>query len=218
MIVPKQNVREYAYGLAHRLAREKLAAIADIESQCRKSGARYLPAEKSVVLEHLNRSYQISFPQGEVMLVGSDEAVPARDKILVLHYFINARGTPLSGRMITYKELQEGINYYPTFFKRAISPVVDNFRDKPEMLPEVAKKLGGEKADFGDIATTIYAFPRVPVTFVLWLGDGEFPPDGNIMFDSTITDYLPTEDITILCEIIAWRLVRLLKTGGDNPG
>jgi len=127
-------------------------------------------------------------------------------------------GRPPTGRRITFKELPEGINYYPAFFKRAIEPVINHFKDQPQDLLEAAKTLGGRKAGYGDIAVTIDAFPRVPLTIVLWRGDAEFAPDGNIMFDSTIPDYLPTEDITILCEIIAWRLVRLLKTGGDNPG
>jgi hypothetical protein len=218
LTIPERNVREYAHGLAYRLACEKLAGIADIEQQCRRSGARYLSAEKSVTIDHLNCSYKISVPHGEISLVNSEEAVPIRDKILILHYFTRAGGTPLTGRIITYKELHEGINYYPTFFKRAIDPIINHFRDKPQKLLEVAKIMGGGKADYGDIAVTIYGFPRVPVTIVLWSGDNEFAPDGNIMFDSTIPDYLPTEDITILCEIIAWRLVKLSKTGGDNPG
>lgn len=216
--VPERNVREYAHGLAYKIACERLAGIADIEQQCRKSGACYLPAEKSVIIDHLTRSYRINIPGGEVSLANSDEAVPLRDKILILHYFTRAAGTPLSGNIITYKELHEGINYYPTFFKRAIAPVINNFKDEPERLLAVAATLGGHKSDYGDIAVTINAFPYVPLTIVLWRGDKEFPPDGNIMFDSTISDYLPTEDITIICEIIAWKLVRLLKTGGDSPG
>ena len=140
-----------------------------------------------------------------------------RDKILVLHYFTRAGGRPPTGRRITYKELPEGINYYPAFFKRAIEPVINHFKDQPQDLLEAAKTLGGRKAGYGDIAVTIDAFPRVPLTIVLWRGDAEFAPDGNIMFDETIPDYLPTEDITILCEIVAWKLVRLLETRGDNP-
>ena len=216
--LPIENVREYAHGLAYKLACEQLAHITDIEEQCRKSGARYLPTEKSAIIEHLNRSYRISFPGGEVALVNDTEAVPVRDKILILHYFTHAAGIPLSGNFITYKELQVGINYYPTFFKRAIDPIINHFKDEPQKLLDAAKTIGGHKVDFGDIAVTFNAFPHVPITIVLWHGDKEFPPDGNIMFDSTITDYLPTEDITILCEMIAWKLVRLLKTGGDTPG
>ncbi len=226
--VPEPGVREIAHGMAYQLAREQLARITDLEGQCRKSGARYIPETKTIIIAHLNRAYRIDQAGGEVSLVDSTEAVPVRDKILILHYFLRAGGAPLTGRFITYKELQEGINYYPTFFKRAIDPIVASFKDKPQKLLEIAATMGGHKSDYGDTAVTIDAFPRVPITIVLWLGDGEFPPEGNILFDSAITDYLPTEDITILCEVIAWKLVRLarqsldngglLKTGGGNPG
>ncbi|GAI34732.1 unnamed protein product, partial [marine sediment metagenome] len=48
-------------------------------------------------------------------------------------------------------------------------------------------------------------------TLVLWRGDEEFPPSGSIMFDATISDYLSAEDITVLCQTIAWKLVKSLK-------
>jgi hypothetical protein len=218
LTVPEPGVRAIAHGLAYQLACEKLATISDIAEQCRKSGARYLPDEKCVVIDHLNRSYRISIPRGDISLENSGEVVPARDKILILHYFTRASGAPLSGKMITYKELQEGINYYPTFFKRAIDPIINHFKDQPQKLPDVAATLGGHRVDYGDIAVAFNVFPRVPLTIVLWRGDKEFPPNGNILFDSTIQNYLPTEDITILCEAIAWKLVRFLKTGGDSSG
>ena len=218
LTVPEPGVRSIAHEMAYKIAREQLAGIEDIGEQCRKSSTRHIPEEKAVIVDHLHRSYKISVPGGEVSLVVSEEAVPVRDKILILHYFIHARGTPLTGNIITYKELHDGINYYPTFFKRAIEPVVASFKDTPEKLFEIAGALGGHRSDFGDTAVTIDAFPCVPLTIVLWRGDSEFPPDGNIMFDSTIADYLPTEDITIVCEKIAWTLVRLLKTGGGTPG
>ena len=134
----------------------------------------------------------------------------------MLHYFTLAKGTPLSNKVITYKELPEGASYFPTFAKRAIKPLLDHFGKEPHRLIDVARKLGGHKADYGDLAVTINAFSRVPITLVLWQGDEEFSPEGNMLFDSTISDYLPTEDINVLCETIAWRLVRLL--GGDNHG
>lgn len=215
-ILPAQPVREYAHGLAYKIASEQLAGVKDLEEQCRKSGARYVPAGNSVIIEYLNRPYRINIADGEIKLVDSSEAVPIRDKILILHYFLRAAGTPLSGNLITYKELHEGISYYPTFFKRAINPIVTHFKDEPEKLLATAAALEGVKSNLGDIAVTIKALPYVPLTIVLWQGDKEFSPDGNIMFDSTITDYLPTEDITILCEMLAWKLVKLLKTGGDS--
>ena len=218
LTLPEQNVREYAHGLAYKLACEQLANIADIEQQCLKSGAQYIPSQKVIIIDHLNQSYRISFPDGEVSLTTGEEAVLMRDKILILHYFTRAKGTPLSNKMITYKELPDGINYFPVFAKRAIKPIVNYFGTEPHRLVDIAGTLGGHQADYGDAAVTINAFSRVPITIVLWQGDEEFTPEGSIMFDSTISDYLTNDDIHTLCEIIAWRLVRLLKTGGDSPG
>jgi hypothetical protein len=216
LTIPELNVREYAHGLAYQLAREQLAGIDDIEQQCRKSGTEYLP-EKAIIIKHLNQSYRIHLPDGEVSYLTGDGTVPLRDKILLLHYFTQAKGTPLSGKLITYKELPDGINYFPVFAKRAIKPLVTFFGNKPEQLLKTAEALGGYKSDYGDVAVTMEAFPQVPVTIALWHGDEEFAPEGSLLFDSTITDYLTNDDIHTLCENITWRLVRLLK-GGDKSG
>ena len=74
-----------------------------------------------------------------------------------------------------------------------------------------AASLGGRRADYGDAAVAIDAFPRVTVTFVLWRGDSEFPAEGSILFNSNVSDYLSNDDIHALCENIAWRLVRLAR-------
>jgi hypothetical protein len=216
--LPGQNVREYAHELAYKLAREQLAGIKNIEQQCRQSGALYIPSEKAIIINYLNQSYRISFPDGEVSLTAGEKAVTMRDKILILHYFTRAKGTPLSDKTITYKELPDGVNYFPVFAKRAIQPLITFFGSEPEQLLKTAEVLDGSKADYGDVAVTINAFSRVPVTIVLWQGDAEFAPQGSLMFDSTISDYLSNDDIHTLCENIAWRLVSQLKTGGDSTG
>ena len=209
---------EHGYELAYKLGCEQLAKLNNIEEQCRKSGAQFLliDSQKAIVVEYLNQSYQVTLPDIQISLTNSEEQIPLKDKILILHYLTQARGTPPSNKSITYKELPEGANYFPTFSKRAIKPLIDHFGKQPHLLVDIAAKVGGQKADYGDVAVTINAFHRVPITFVLWQGDEEFPPNGNIIFDSTISDYLSIEDINVLCEAIAWRLVKLLRVGGDN--
>ena len=211
--MPGQKNDEHGYRLAYKLACERLARIEDIEQQCHKSDARYqvIDSKRVIILEYLNQSYQVTLPDIDVSLRDSQEEVPLRDKILILHYLTQAKGTPISNKTIAYKELPEGASYFPTFSKRAIQPLVTHFGKEPHQLLDVARILGGHKADFGDVSVTINAFSRVPITLVLWRGDEEFPCDGNIMFDSTISDYLPTEDINVLCETIAWRLVKSNK-------
>ncbi len=215
MLLPNQKTYEYGYEFAYRLAREQLAKLDDVEQQCRKSGARYqiVDSQPVIIVEYLNRSYQVTLPDVRLSLVDNKEEIPIRDKILILHYLARAKGTPLANEVIAYKQLPEGSHYFPTFHKRAIKPLTDHFGKQPHLLIDTAGKLGGYQADYGDVAVTINAFKRVPVTLVLWQGDEELPPVGNILFDATISDYLSTEDINVLCEIIAWKLVKLLREG-----
>ena len=55
LAVPEPGVREMAHDMALKLARQRLAAITDIEKQCANAGARYLPDRKSIALVFLGR-------------------------------------------------------------------------------------------------------------------------------------------------------------------
>jgi hypothetical protein len=211
LTIPEQNVRDYAHELAYTLARQQLAAIKDIRQQCRNSGTEYLASEKAIHIDFLSQSYKISYPDGEVFFQTGEETVPIKDKILIMDYFTRASGTPLTGKLITYKELHDGLNYFAVFHKRAIQPFVTFFGENPEALVKTAEIFGGQPADYGDIAIKINAFSRVPVTIALWRGDDEFGPEGSILFDSTVSEYLTNDDIHALCEGIAWKMVRALK-------
>ncbi len=216
--LPNQQNYEYGYELAYKLACEQLAKFDNIEQQCLKSGAlcQVIDSQKIIILEYLNQSYQIVFPDIDISLIDSEEEVSIRDKILILHYFTQAKGTPITNKITTFRELPEGANYFPTFSKRAIKPLLDHFGREPERLIAAAEELGGHKVDYGDVAATINAFSYVPITLVLWRGDEEFTPEGSILFDSTISDYLPTYDITVLCETISWKLGRYLRETQDR--
>ncbi len=209
---PLLNVPDYGYGLKHayKLACEQLAET-DIEEQCHRSDTQFEATDSKpvITLEYLNRSYQIVLPRVTISAVSSKEDVSLKDKLLMIHYLTLAKGTPLTAKLIAYKELPGGINYFPTFSKRAIKPILERFGNEPDLLIDVARNLGGYKANYGDVSVTINAFRRVPITLVLWRGDEEFPPEGNILFDRSVSDYLSTEDINVLCEIIAWKLAKL---------
>ena len=198
---------ERGFELSYKFACEQLAKISDIEEQCRKSGARYLGPHE-IVIKYLNQPYRILFPDGRVLLKDGGIEAPLRDKILILHYFTGAKGTPATGKLIAYKQLSGGASYFPTFSHRAIAPLVKNFGKSPELLIKTAAKLGGRQAGYGDVSVTVDAFDRVPMTLVLWRGDEELAPNGNILFDANISDYLATEDVTVLCETIIWKLVK----------
>ncbi len=203
------------YEVAYDIASEQLRNNDAIEELCRRSSAscKVIDSMKTITLEYLNRSYQVTLPDIEISMADSEEEVSLGDKILILHYLLQAKGTPSSNEMIGYKELPGGSVYARSFTKRAVQPIIEQFGGEPDRLLNAAKVIGGHKADYGDVAVTVNAFSRVPITLVLWRGDEEFAPEAKFMFDSTITDYLTTDDINELCGIIAWKLVKFLRAG-----
>ena len=198
---------ENAFDFSCGLACEQLAKVSDVRQQCLRSGARYV-GPNEIGIGYLNQSYRITISDCKILSKESSREAPLRDKILILHYFTGAKGTPATARLIAYKQLPGGVSYFSAFSQRAITPLVRHFGKSPELLVKAVTELGGHEADHGDVAVTVSAFPRVPITLVLWRGDEEVAPNGNILFDANISDYLSTEDVTVLCETIIWKLVR----------
>ena len=198
---------ERGFDVSYKLALERVAKINDIKEQCRKSGANYLGPHK-IGINYLNQQYHILLPDVKILLGDGGTEASLRDKILILHYFAEAKGIQATGKLIAYKQLPGGISYFPAFSRRVIAPLVKHFGKSPEKLIKAAAKLGGREADYGDLSMTINAFDHVPITLVLWRGDEELAPNGNILFDANISDYLSTEDVTVLTETIIWKLVK----------
>jgi len=205
---PKNDRTPYNLSDAFSIARERFLA-ADIATQCRRTGALCSP--EIITLNYLNEIYRIDVSSAEVAFVDSKAPVPLRDKILILHYFTQAQGTSLTGKQIAYRDLPGGLVYYPTFIKRTIEPLADFFGKNPALLVGVGKMLGARKGEVGNASLIIDAFARVPVNIILWQGDDELKAEVNLLFDANITDYLTSEDVTILCETITWRLVNYAK-------
>ncbi|HEX3015935.1 MAG TPA: DUF3786 domain-containing protein [Desulfobacteria bacterium] len=160
-----------------------------------------------VELQFLNRLYYVN-QAGEVRTAGEGD-VRISFKILLLHYLLHAEGVKVEGKPISFKELPGGAIYIGPFTNRAIRPLINIFGANPGELFECGKLLGAEPAGYGDVSVMVNAFPRVPVTLVLWAGDDEFPPAGNILFDVSAAHYLPTEDYAVLAGMIVMELKHL---------
>ena len=85
--------------------------------------------------------------------------------------------------------------------------MLETFGHDLTLYVKVAAALGGEPLALGDAAARFMAFPRVPITHVLWGGDEEFAPEATILFDETIPRYFPTEDIAALAGASVYRLM-----------
>jgi len=199
--------------LAYSLARETLSGM-DIKQQCLRSGAEYIHPDR-VTIEYLNQSYVMTVHGMEITLGDSPvhgegqeshQQIDLRDRILILHYLIAAKGTPTTGKLVGFRQLPEGIFEHTSFSREVLGPLLEHFGKEPERLLEAAANLGGFQAAYGDVAVSVKAFPNIPVVIVLWRGDDEFAPNASMLFDSSVTDYLSTEDLSVLCARIVEKL------------
>jgi hypothetical protein len=126
----------------------------------------------------------------------------------ILSGYTDAKLISETFNLVSFRQLPGGHAYYNAFLRRAVNSVQKVFGSKPERLVEAAKLLGGSKADYGDFSVKIYSLPLVPVTVVLWAENGEFESSANILFDSSVSNYLSTEQVAMLGELTSVRLKR----------
>ena len=129
-------------------------------------------------------------------------------QVLITHYLARADGAPLSGKWITFAELEDGQFYQASFAGRGEARFLRLCLANPDAWLVAAQRLGGTKNCIGDASVVLWPLPRVAVVFVLWRGDDELPSAARILFDSSVNHYLSTEDVAVLCDILLGRLKR----------
>ena len=207
-MLPKQE----NYPLARRLAVEGLLR-SNLKERATLGGASYEErrnGEAQVGFKYLGREILVSFPEGKIENRNGQEPIPLREEILILHYLVTASGAPLTGNWVSFSEISGGAFYNSVFLMRCKSPLVKFFGEDPQALWSVAREMGGELLSLGDLSVKIRPFPFVPLVLILWRGDDEFPAEGSILYDASVSEYLPVEDAVILAESVIWKLI---KTG-----
>lgn len=204
-----EDISKQSFELAIHLALKKLSSM-KVEEICQRSGASRIDDDR-ILIPYLNQPYQVVISTGEITRKNQEESVSLKDQILILHYLSQAMGTPFTNKLIAYTQLQGGKFYCPAFQKRTLEPILKCFGHQPKLLLDISQRLGGKKATLGDVSVQFDAFPLVRIVIVLWQGDEEVPPGGNILFDQNIKDSLSTEDVVVLTEVLIWKLIQLTK-------
>lgn len=177
------------------------------EIQARKSGSRWITPEGSqscpkAELVFLGKRYEILIT-GEIYYGETHKEPALWERILLLHYFNRADGSPLSGQHISFSEIPEGRIYAPNFERRVILPLLARYGTCPDEISNPAESLQGSCIKLGDLAVQIPLFPKVPVILVFWKPDNEFGPRLTVLFDSSVPAYLPTEDVVVATQMMA---------------
>ena len=191
------------YKVAYDALRARLAGH-DLAGLVERSGARALGPDR-IGLRCLGLEYVITYPDG-LVLEADGQPTPEHDAILLLLYLTESTGRDLDGRWVAFEQLSGGPGYSASFRGRVMAPLVRAFGSRPKALLEAAATLDGEPLELGDASVRLPALPRVPLAYVVWGGDEEFPPSANVVFDASVEGYLDAEAVTVLAELATRRL------------
>jgi hypothetical protein len=180
----------------------------NLEERAKKAGADYQKGEdgEKITLHFFSEPYHIQFPQIE-FYSPPKKVVSLVTRILLLHYLIRADGNPLTGKWVAYKDIPGGLLYAGVFARRVTEPLQRKFGKSAKSFKETGIKSGGEPAEVGDASFVLHAFPYVPLQYVLWEGDEEFPPSVQLLFDASVDHYLSLEDIVVLGQVTTGRVI-----------
>jgi hypothetical protein len=159
-------------------------------------------------LKYFDQTYVISFPQFQAREEATAKDCDPGLLFLFLHYLHTADGTSLADRWISYRELPDGMFYSQSFQGYSGARLVATFGNELAIFKEVARKAGGEELSLGDAAFMFRALPRLPLGVVYWLGDEEFTPYANVLFDASAGHYLSTDGLAVLGRELCSHIMR----------
>jgi len=179
-----------------------------LEEKSKKAGGIYKKEKEreEIVILFFSELYTIYFPQFE-FFSPSKKTVSLVARILLLHYLARADGTPVTGRRVGYKDIPGGLLYASVFERRVTNPLAKKFGNSKKTFVQAGLKMGGRSEEIGDASFILQAFPFVPLQYVLWEGDDEFPPKIQLLFDSSVDHYLSLEDVVVLGQLATGKLI-----------
>ncbi|WP_366923180.1 DUF3786 domain-containing protein [Metallumcola ferriviriculae] len=195
------------YEGGYRQAVELLAA-GDPKLMAECSGTGFDEEKSRFSVNYCNRSYYVSFPQGEV--TSPAEYVNNADKQILAYYLARASGLPLRNKWLSFMQLPGGPHHYALFKQEAIDPLAVKFGRHMGIFKSIAEGMGGTPIKSGDAGYSIPVLPKIPLGVVIWAGDEDFSASANIVFDDSAATYLSTDTLYLLgiqlSLKIRWRL------------
>ncbi len=176
-------------------------SIRDANETSLRGAVRIDEERACYLIPFLDRTYLV-FPR-ERRIVRLDhrgeEKLSFQLYLVLLTYLLRAQAIPLSGRMVTGMELKGGDLFFRGHHALFTKPLEKRFGSEPEAFLKAGVRLGGSKTDFGDASFRLWPLPRIPLGYILWSADEEFPARVGVIFDASIAQQLPLD--------VTWALV-----------
>ena len=172
------------------------------------SGAEWNGEANEFRLAWLDRRHRITWPDLVAYAQDAADPCPANVQGLFLYYLAHADGAEPNGQWIAFRELPDGWLYHQAFQGYTGNVLVQTLGNNVAALAAAAQAIGGEAIEVGDCGYAFQVLPRIRLAVVYWLGDEEFAPQAQILFDAAASHYLPVDGLAMLGSDLVRRLLK----------
>ncbi|WKY47223.1 DUF3786 domain-containing protein [Eubacteriaceae bacterium ES3] len=167
-----------------------------------KLSACSFDTEKKVfTVRVMGSDYLVSFPDGDVKDHSGQEFDNYKLKTMILRFLMNAKGIKSTGQDMVYRDMSGGNAYYACFEGRCLKRFAFTFNYNPDGLKRAMTAIGAQTLDKGDLSFRFEFINDMFMTVILWLGDDEFPPAAQILFDKNFESAFSAEDMAVMGDI-----------------
>jgi len=179
---------------------------------CKRSLASIDQHTSSIHLRVIDEEYVIKIQDRRVCRAlpdGLEEETDWMSRLLILQYLLNAKDIPLSGRLRSPHEFKGGELFFSARSHHiSFEPLLQKFGSLERFL-EAGLSLGGRRIPYADEAFQLTVLPRVPMAYLLWVGDEEFVPRISVLLDETAEQQLPIDALWVAILVANRRFLKL---------
>ncbi|MGD8387757.1 MAG: DUF3786 domain-containing protein [Desulfobacteraceae bacterium] len=175
---------------------------------CRNAGALPHPPA-GFLLPFLKEFLLVETRERRILHQAPSEWEPVRDPLLELMclvYLLNASPAPVQDRVVGVRELR-GARFFSGPHDLDVQPLLSRFGRDPAGFRTASERMQGEPVDLADVAYRFQAFPKIPIYYLLWEGDDEFPPRLTVLFDRSIDEHMAPDAVWGLFNLVTGRLL-----------
>ncbi|MBI4650632.1 DUF3786 domain-containing protein [Candidatus Desantisbacteria bacterium] len=116
-------------------------------------------------------------------------------KFLTLLYLAECKDLCPTGKYQALHEIKGGQFFFRGSHELPLARLAGKFGKDADAFYKKGVSLGGIKAPYGDMSILLYPFPKIPLVYIFWKEDDEFPARITLLFDETAEKHLLLEGL-----------------------
>ena len=177
----------------------------------RSTLCEYKQETSQYILKLLNVDFTIDLKERKIFSNSNNSSIIQAkylEELCILSYLTHARELPLADKLVKAESLPGGQFFFRGLHKLPTKKLENTFGDTPETIYKVSEKLDAQKYEYGDASVSLFTFPRIPLTIIIWKRCEEFDARASILFDQTASSHLPLDALLVAVNLTVEYLIK----------